>query len=316
VRRDFRQAEAETTGSVDEKNDLQGPLVIIAIAAVTSWRRRQQTLRLVKSNARSADSRPRCQQTDTHDLDLKPGLKVQDQGYPVKGGEVTMQTLVMIPGLGSDAAVWKRTITALNSEVNCLVGDTLSDRSLRGMAQRILDQAPETFSLAGVSMGGMVALEMMKIAPERVTRLALIDTNARADAIARKAYRYLANLVAITGDFERLSERSVKSLVHPSTPNDVRAELAEMGARVGVKTYIRQNGAVAARKDLRPVLQGIAVPTAVVVGSEDRLTPVELSQEIHNLTPGSTLHVIPGCGHLPPIEKPTVLAAILLGLMK
>jgi len=76
MRRDFRQAEAETTGSVDEKNDLQGPLVILAIAAVTSWRGRQQTLGLVKSNARSANSRPRCQQTDTHDLDLKPRLKV------------------------------------------------------------------------------------------------------------------------------------------------------------------------------------------------------------------------------------------------
>jgi pimeloyl-ACP methyl ester carboxylesterase len=227
-----------------------------------------------------------------------------------------MQTLVMIPGLGSDAAVWRRTITALNSEVNCLVGDTLSDRSLRGMAQRILDQAPETFALAGVSMGGMVALEMMKIAPQRMTRLALIDTNVRPDAIARKAYRYFANFVAITGDFERLSERSVNSLVHPSTPNDVRAELAEMGARVGVKTYVRQNVAVAARKDLRPVLQSIAVPTAVIVGHEDRVTPIELSQEIHDLTPGSTLHVIPDCGHLPPIEKPAALAVILLGLMK
>jgi pimeloyl-ACP methyl ester carboxylesterase len=227
-----------------------------------------------------------------------------------------MQTLVMIPGLGSDAAVWNRTIAALNSEVNCLVGDTHCDRSLRGMAQRILGQAPETFALAGVSMGGMVALEMMKIAPERVTRLALIDTNARADAIARKAYRYLANIVAITGDFERLSERSVKSLVHLSTQNDIRAELAEMGTRVGAKTYIRQNRAVAARKDLRPVLQSIAVPTAVIVGSDDRLTPIELSQEIHNLTPGSTLHVVPGCGHLPPIEKPEALAVILLGLMK
>jgi pimeloyl-ACP methyl ester carboxylesterase len=227
-----------------------------------------------------------------------------------------MQNLVMIPGLGSDAAVWRRTIAALNNEVNCLVGDTHNDRSLRGMAQRILGQAPATFALAGVSMGGMVALEMMKIAPERVTRLALIDTNARADAMARKAYRYLANVVAITGDFERLSARSVKSMVHPSAPDDVRAELAEMGARVGARTYIRQNRAVAARTDLRPVLQRIAVPTAVIVGSDDRLTPIELSREIHDLTPGSTLHVIPDCGHLPPIEKPAALGGILLGLVK
>ncbi|MDB5580907.1 MAG: alpha/beta hydrolase fold family protein [Bradyrhizobium sp.] len=226
-----------------------------------------------------------------------------------------MQTLVMIPGLGSDAAVWRRTITALNGTVDCLVGDTHSDGSLRGMAQRILGQAPETFALAGVSMGGMVALEMMKIAPERVRRLALIDTNARPDALARKAYRYLANVVAITGDFGRLSKRSVDSMVHPSTPDDVRAELAEMGARVGAKAYVRQNRAVAARPDLRPVLQRIAVPTVVIVGAEDRLTPLELSREIHDLTPGSTLHVIPGCGHLPPIEKPVALAAILSGLL-
>jgi pimeloyl-ACP methyl ester carboxylesterase len=126
----------------------------------------------------------------------------------------------------------------------------------------------------------------------------------------------LANFVAITGDFKRLSERSVNSLVHPSTPNDIRAELAEMGARVGAKTYFRQNVAVASRKDLRPVLQSIAVPTAVIVGSEDLITPIELSQEIHDLTSGSTLHVIPGCGHLPPIEKPAALAVILLELMK
>jgi pimeloyl-ACP methyl ester carboxylesterase len=89
-----------------------------------------------------------------------------------------------------------------------------------------------------------------------------------------------------------------------------------MGARVGARTYIRQNRAVAARKDLRPGLHSIAVPTAVIVGAEDLMTPIELSQEIHGLTPGSTLHVIPGCGHLPPIEKPAALAVILLELMK
>ena len=89
-----------------------------------------------------------------------------------------------------------------------------------------------------------------------------------------------------------------------------------MAVRVGARTYIRQNRAVAARRDLRPVLQSIAVPTAVVVGAEDRLTPIELSREIHDLTPGSTLHVIPDCSHLPPIEKPAALAAILLGLLK
>ncbi len=227
-----------------------------------------------------------------------------------------MQTLVMIPGLGSDGEIWKRTIAALGSRANCSVGDTQNDQSLSGMAQRILDHAPERFALAGVSMGGMVALEMMKLAPQRVTRLALVDTNARSDPMAKKVYRHLANLVvATTSDFERLSRSSVGALVHPSASEDVRVELATMGARVGARIYRRQNRAVAMRKDLRSVLPGIGVPTAVVVGSDDHVTPFECSREIHDLIPGSTLHVISDCGHLPPIEKPEALAAILLDLL-
>ena len=180
---------------------------------------------------------------------------------------MTVQTLVLVPGLGSDAAVWRRTIVALGDEVRCLVGDTLSDDTLPGMARRILDQAPRSFVLAGVSMGGMVSLEMMKIAPERGTRLALVDTNARPDPRARKAFRHFANLVVgMAGDFRRPVERSLTSLVHSPTPKDVRAELIEMGVRVGATTYIRQNRAVCARRDLRGVLPGVAVPTAVIVG--------------------------------------------------
>jgi pimeloyl-ACP methyl ester carboxylesterase len=244
-------------------------------------------------------------------------LKVYKGAPSVKSGVATMRTLVMIPGLGSDSAVWRRTIEAMRSSVDCLVGDTLSDDSLEGMARRILDRAPASFALAGVSMGGMVALQIMKIAPRRVTRLALIDTNARPDTIMRKTIRRLSNIAAATtSDFGKLSERSVKSLIHPSAPEEIRTELAEMGARVGARIYRRQNIAVAARKDMRPILPGIAVPTAIVVGSDDKVTPVMLSREIHQLVPASVLHIIRDCGHLPPIEKPAVLAAILLELMK
>jgi pimeloyl-ACP methyl ester carboxylesterase len=226
------------------------------------------------------------------------------------------QTLVLVPGLGSDAAVWRRTIAALGDEYRCLVGDTLSDHTLPAMAHRILDQAPPSFALAGVSMGGMVALEIMMAAPERVTQLALVDTNARPDTFKQKIYRRLANLaVGVTKDFERLAQRNLGSLVHPSTAGDVRAELVEMSARVGAKAYIRQNRAVTARGDLRTILPNVAIPTAVIVGREDRLTPVALSQEIHTLIPGSTFHVIADCCHLPPIEKPEIMAALLRELL-
>jgi pimeloyl-ACP methyl ester carboxylesterase len=198
-----------------------------------------------------------------------------------------------------------------------LIGDTLSDDTLAGMGRRILNQAPERFALAGVSMGGMVALELMRLAPERVSRLALIDTNALPDTLRQWAYRHLANLVVgTTNDFGRLAERSLGSLVHPGAPEDVRAELMAMSVRVGSRAYVRQSRAVIARGDLRRVLPSIGAPTAVIVGREDRITPVSQAQEIHRLTPGSTLQIIPDCGHLPPIEKPEALAALLLELLQ
>jgi pimeloyl-ACP methyl ester carboxylesterase len=228
---------------------------------------------------------------------------------------VAMQELVLVPGLGSDSAVWRRTVLELNGEVTCTVGDTLNDDSLHAMAQRILANAPRNFALAGVSMGGMVALEIMRIAPQRITRLALVDTRARPDTPAQKAYRHLANLLAGSLDYRRLSEFSMGSLVHSSAAPDIRAELLEMSGRVGAKTYIRQNRAVLARTDLRPILHQIAIPTAIVVGAEDRMTPVELSKEMHELIPGSSLRIINDCGHLPPIEKPEAMAGILLDLL-
>ena len=139
----------------------------------------------------------------------------------------------------------------------------------------------------------------------------LLDTNARPDTLAQKAYRRASNLaVGAMGDFRRLAEQSVVSLIHPKAEQDVRAELVEMSVRVWAKAYVRQNRAVADREDLRTVLSSITIPT-IVVGAEDRLTPLTMSQEINTLTPGSTLHIIPDCGHLPPIEKPQAMAAIL-----
>ena len=227
-----------------------------------------------------------------------------------------MPNLVLIPGLGSDAAVWTRTIAALGDDLSPMVGDTLQDASLVGMARRILSNSPPTFCLAGVSMGGMVAMEIMRLAPERVRALALVDTNARPDTENQAAYRRAANAaVQAAPDLRTLGASSLDYLVHPTTSEDVRRELTEMTVRVGAETYVRQNLAVSAREDLRPILSTIAIPTEVIVGEQDRMTPLELSQEIHRLIAGSELRVVPACGHLPPIEKPQIMADLLRALL-
>ncbi len=120
----------------------------------------------------------------------------------------------------------------------------------------------------------MVASELIRLAPERVTRLALVDTVARPDTPQRKAFRHLANIaVGMSGDFRRLARYNLGSLIHPSAAEDVRDELVAMSVRVGSRTCIRQNRAVMAQGDQRKLLPGIAVPTAVIVGQEDQMTP-------------------------------------------
>jgi pimeloyl-ACP methyl ester carboxylesterase len=223
-----------------------------------------------------------------------------------------MTPLILIPGLGSDFAVWQPTMTALGVSAECTVGDTLSDDSLPGMAERILRQAPERFSLAGVSMGGMVALEIMRSAPERVLRLALLDTNPCADTPEQTSQRRSANAAALSSDnFEALAVGSLRYLVHPAASVEVRNALVEMSVRVGAKAYARQNEAVMKRADQRQILPTIAVPTIVIVGAQDVMTPLALAEMIRDGIRDARLHIIPDCGHLPPIEKPDVVAGLL-----
>jgi len=227
-----------------------------------------------------------------------------------------MPNLVLIPGLGSDPAVWARTIAALGDDVSAMVGDTLQDDSLAGMARRILSDAPPTFYLAGVSMGGMVAMEIMRLSPERVRGLALVDTNARPDSAEQAARRLTINAAVLAApDLRTLGASSLDYLVHPSASEGVRRELIEMTMRVGAQTYVRQNLAVSAREDLRPILSTVVNPTVVIAGEQDRMTPLEFTQEIHQLIACSELHVIPNCGHLPPIEKPQIMADHLRTLL-
>jgi len=134
----------------------------------------------------------------------------------------------------------------------------------------------------------------------------------RPDTAEQTARRRATNAVMLNAsDLAVLAAPGIAYMVDPDSDESVRKALMEMTLRVGAPAYVRQNEAVIARHDLRPVLAAISVPTMVVVGANDLMTPVALSQEISDAIPGATLHVIPDCGHLPPIEKPRVLTALM-----
>ncbi len=227
-----------------------------------------------------------------------------------------MQNLVLVPGLGSDAAVWARTIAALGDVARCSLGDTWQDDSLAGMASRILADTPGRFALAGLSMGGMVALEIMRAAPERVTGLALIGTNARPDTPEQAARRRMVNTAMLQAtDPVALARPTLRAMVLAGADPSVHAELEEMTRRVGARAYVRQNEAVLARADLRPVLGTVTAPTLVMVGAQDAVTPLACSEEICDEIANAELQVVPDCGHLPPIETPRIVADLLGKLM-
>lgn len=220
--------------------------------------------------------------------------------------------LLFLPGLLCDARLWRDQVEGLSAQTAPVVADLTLNSSLPAMAARALAAMPERFALAGLSMGGYVALEVMRQAGARVERLALFDTSARPDT--PEAARQRRGLMALTrrGAFRGVTPRLLPRLLHPANlDGPLAAEVMAMAERVGRDAFLRQQEAILGRPDSRGDLAGIAVPTLVVAGEEDVLTPPELAREIAAGIPGAALHLVPGCGHLPSMEAPEVVTALL-----
>lgn len=226
---------------------------------------------------------------------------------------MSKQRLILLPGMPLDAALWAHQTRHLADVADPQVPDLSGDDSVAAMAGRVLDSAPERFAMAGLSMGGYVALEILRRAPERVTRLALLDTNARPDTAEQTETRRAAMALALQGKYRQVMQAGMARLVHPDRLADrplVESALAQM-ERVGVDGYIREQTAIIARPDSRPGLAAIACPTLILCGRQDVLTPPALHEEMAAAIPGARLVLIEDCGHLSAMEQPQAVTALL-----
>jgi pimeloyl-ACP methyl ester carboxylesterase len=221
--------------------------------------------------------------------------------------------LVLIPGLLCDRALWERQIADLGDVAESSVADVTRDDSMAAMARSVLADAPETFALAGLSMGGYVAHEIMRQAPDRVTRLALIDTSAHPDTPEQRSRRRGLIELAELGRFKGVTPRLLPLLIHPDRQDDeaLTAAVMDMAARVGKEGFLRQQRAILGRIDSRPYLGGYAVPTLIVVGRQDALTPPAAAEEMAERIPDAELVVIEDCGHLSTMERPDEVTGAL-----
>ncbi len=223
-----------------------------------------------------------------------------------------MTPVVFIPGLLCDARLWRDQVDGLGDLATSTIADVGLDDSVGAMAARLLDAAPPRFTLVGLSMGGYVAFEVMRRAPQRVAALALLSTSAAPDTPARRTEREAGLKAVATGRFLGVSRRLLPRLVearHLDGP--VGHEIAEMARRVGGEAFLRQQTAILNRPDSRPTLGEIAVPTLVAVGDSDVMTPPALSIEIFRGLQRPSFHLFHGCGHLPPMEQPQATTALL-----
>jgi pimeloyl-ACP methyl ester carboxylesterase len=221
--------------------------------------------------------------------------------------------LVLVPGLLCSARLYAAQVTALWPHGQVTIADHSRDDDMAAIAARILADAPPRFALAGLSMGGYIAFAMMRRAPERIARLALLDTSARPDTPEQKAGRDKFIAMAEAGQLNDIVETLTPRFLHPDHINNetFKDVIRTMAQETGAEAFVRQTKAIKSREDSRSLLAEIGCPTLVLVGDGDVLTPPELSKEIAAGVRGAELVVVPNCGHLSTIEKPDAVNKVL-----
>jgi pimeloyl-ACP methyl ester carboxylesterase len=220
---------------------------------------------------------------------------------------------VLVPGLAASSRLYAQQIPHLWRFGSVLIADHTRDDSMAAIARRILSQAPSRFALAGLSMGGYIAFEILRQAPQRVARLALLDTSAQPDTPEASAARRSQMALAADGHYEEVIATLFARMVHREHREDttLRESVWQMAQEVGSAGYLRQQAANITRVDSRPTLASIRCPTLVLVGDGDELTPPERGQEIARGVADARLVTVPRCGHLASLEQPQAVTRAL-----
>lgn len=238
---------------------------------------------------------------------------------------MTTPRLMLLPGMACDADMWRAPLAALNAAglsqaLRPLVSDALVHGDTIGaMAQAVLAESEGELILCGASMGGIVAMEAARQAPQRIWGLALLGTNARPESPDMRALREQAITVyQRPGGVEDIIRANMHFAFHPDHARDaaLMQRYLDTMLRAGAPTLIRQNRAIMERPDASLHLPSLGCPTLVVCGDTDRLTPPECSQEIARLVPQAQLHIVPRCGHMLTLEQPAVVNTLLMDWLR
>ncbi len=227
--------------------------------------------------------------------------------------------LLLIPGMMCDEMQWAHQKEALSGQCQIHPCAMIGFKSIQEIAESILEKAPATFALAGLSMGAIVAFEIWRQAPERVERMALLDTNFRADTEEKKAVRNRQIKEVFSGALAEVLRNELKpnylAEIHCNN-TELLQEVLDMGLRLGKEVFLDQSIALRDRPDSRSTLGSINRPVVIICGKEDQLCPPSLHQELAAAIPDSELYLIDDCGHLSTMEQPEAVNKILLGWLQ
>lgn len=222
-----------------------------------------------------------------------------------------MTSLVLIPGLAGNTAMWRAQLAALAAWHPVVTDVHTRADSVEAMADALLREHPGELVLCGASMGGMIAMEAARQAPARVRGLALLGTDARPDSPEMMAVRTEAIALFAQDRVREVIEPNIGMAFHPDHAESLGADYLGFVLAAGADQLVRQNRAVIARPDARAHLGGLRCPVLVMCGDADRLTPPERSHEIASLVPRARLVIVPRCGHMLTMERPDVVNATL-----